>query len=271
MSSAFVRLSVAAHVALPVAAWLSPVARWPLLGLLVADHLAVVGAGLSPRSTLLGPNLRRLPRGSVADDEVVLTLDDGPDPETTEDVLGILREYEAQASFFCIGERVVRHPDVMERISRDGHRVENHTFVHPSSFYFFGRRAMEEEIDRTQKAIECATARNPRYFRAPAGIRNPLLQGVLEERGLQLVSWSRRAFDTVRRDPVRIVNELTSDLTPGEILVLHDRRTRSANKGRPVVFAALRAVLERLSDGGFRATHLPDEWPQERGRPRSSE
>ncbi len=270
MSRAFVRLSLMAQVALPVAAWLSPVARWPLLGLLVADHLAVVGAGLWPRSSLLGPNLRRLPPGSVAEDEVVLTLDDGPDPETTRGVLRILREHEARASFFCIGERVVRHGDLIERIARDGHRVENHTFEHPKAFYFFGRRAMAEEIDRTQAAIERATARSPRYFRAPAGIRNPLLEGLLEARQLRLVSWSRRAFDTVRRDSVRIADELTNDVAPGEILLLHDRRTGYKKSRRPVVFAALRGVLERLSDRGFRATHLPDEWPREQGRFRSS-
>lgn len=265
MSSPFVRLSVAAHVALPIAAWLTPGARWPLLGLLAAGHVAVVAAGLSPRSALLGPNLRRLPRAAVASDEVVLTLDDGPDPETTPGVLRLLRRYRARASFFCVGKEVERHPGLVEEIARAGHRVENHTFMHPNSFYFFGPRAMGEEIDRTQRAIERATARRPRYFRAPAGIRNPLLQRVLDSRRLQLVSWSRRAFDTVRRDPVRIADELTDGVEVGEILLLHDRRTGAAGDHDPVVLAALRGVLERLAESGLRATHLPDEWSPDRG------
>ena len=99
--------------------------------------------------------------------------------------------------------------------------------------------------------------RRPRFFRPPAGIRNPWLDPVLARLGLRLVTWTRRGFDTVSRDGRKVATRLVKDLRPGDILLLHDRGLRDAS-GRPVVMAALPAVLDALATRGLRSVPLDE-------------
>jgi peptidoglycan/xylan/chitin deacetylase (PgdA/CDA1 family) len=94
------------------------------------------------------------------------------------------------------------------------------------------------------------SGRVPAFFRAPAGIRSPLVQGALTRSGLTLVSWTRRGFDTVDRDPKRVARRLARDLAAGDILVLHDTV--------PSVVETLPRLLDRIRDVGLRPTSLPD-------------
>jgi len=101
-TAALVRGSLAVH-ALAGATLLVRPAAWPwALGAVVADHLLISAGGLLPRSHLLGPNMTRLPQGSPAH-AVALTVDDGPDPAVTPQVLSLLDAHGVRASFFCIG------------------------------------------------------------------------------------------------------------------------------------------------------------------------
>lgn len=230
---------------------------------LFADHVAVTAAGLWPRSTLLGPNLRDLRNLPGADrpavrSRVALTFDDGPDPEVTPRVLDLLERHGARASFFCVGARVEAHPELTAEIARRGHRVENHSHRHLRRFSVLGPRAQAREIDRAQEAIAAVTGRAPRLFRPPAGLRNALLEPILARRGLWLASWSRRGFDTVRRDPARVLHALTPDpdRRQGEVLVLHDGRSARTPEERPVVLDVLPALLDRLERRGLPAVPL---------------
>lgn len=242
------------HGAGLAAAVLAPRTRPAVAALLIADHALLMGTGLRPTSKAFGPNLSRLPQGSPAPrGRVGLTFDDGPDPEVTPRVLDLLDRHgsndsgPARATFFCIGERVRRHPELVAEIARRGHRVENHTHRHLKRFAVLGPRAMAREIDRAQGAIAEATGRAPRLVRPPAGFRNPFLEPLLARRGLWLVSWTRRAYDTVRSDPRRVARDLTRGLGAGEILLLHDGGAARTRTGRPVVLEALPRVLGHLS------------------------
>jgi len=166
---------------------------WPwALGAVILDHAVLTGAGLWPRSRWLGPNLTRLPRSSASRGEVAITIDDGPDPDVTPQVLSLLAAYRARASFFCVGERVERHPELAREIVRLGHAVENHSQHHRHSFSLMGPRGMEREIVGAQRTIARITGEGPRFFRAPAGLRNPFLDPVLCRLQLKLATWTRR-------------------------------------------------------------------------------
>lgn len=243
------------HGAGLAAAVLSPRLRPAALSVLVADHLLVIAAGLWPTSGALGPNLRRL-EGAGSGGRVALTFDDGPDPEATPRVLDLLDRHGARASFFCVGERVERRPELASEIARRGHRVENHSHRHLSRFSVLGPAAMAREIDRAQGAIAAATGRLPRLFRPPAGLRNPFLEPLLARRGLWLASWRRRGFDTVCADPRRVARSLTRGLEPGDVLLLHDGGSARGPGGRPVVLEALPRVLEALDARGLEAVPL---------------
>jgi len=250
--------SAVLHGAGLAAALLAPRLRPAVAAALVADHALLVAAGLWPTSRTLGPNLRRLDepagRGRVA-----LTFDDGPDPEATPRVLELLDRHRARASFFCVGERVERHPEIAAEIARRGHRVENHSQRHLKRFSVLGPGAMAREIDRAQETIAAVTGRVPRLFRAPAGLRNLFLEPLLARRGLWLASWRRRGYDTVRPDPQRVARGLTRGLEPGEVLLLHDGGSARGPGGRPVVLEALPRVLEALDSAGL--TSVPLEPP----------
>jgi len=218
----------------------------------------LLAAGLLPRSAALGPNLARSAAAAAAG-AVVLTFDDGPDPAVTPRVLDLLEARDASATFFCIGDRVARYPDLAGEIARRGHRIENHSQTHRNLFFFHFPKTLERELATCQEAIVRACDRAPVYFRAPAGIRSPLLQGVLARAGLRLTSWTRRGFDTVARDPVAVTTRLTRGLAAGDILVLHDGAAHPRAGRDRVVLEALPRVLDAIEAAGLHATALADD------------
>jgi len=231
---------------------------WPyVLSTMFADHLVIAGAAIWPRSRLLGPNMTTLPLEAARAGQVALTFDDGPDPRVTPEVLSILDRHSAKASFFCIGRRAEAAPDLVSEIVRRGHSVENHTYRHSNAFSFFSPRALGREVDRAQAVLGELSGSAPQYFRAPAGVRSPWLEAVLVSRGLRLVSWTRRAFDTMTDDVGKVVARLTDGVAAGDVLLLHDGSAAGLRRGRPVVVDALPRVLEELASKELSAVALP--------------
>lgn len=246
---------VAASMGLHCLAGLGALARpdaWPLAaGTIAANHALLGAIGLWPRSTWLGPNLVRLPEASRARGEIAITFDDGPDPEVTPVVLDLLDERAVKASFFCIGDRARAHPDLCREIARRGHAVENHSCGHPVSFAFMTIGGFRREIGRAQATLAELSGSAPRYFRPPAGLRNPLLDPALHGLGLRLATWTRRGFDTRSRDPASVAARLAGRLGAGDILLLHDGNSARSSSGRPVVLEALPRVLDAVARAGL--------------------
>jgi peptidoglycan/xylan/chitin deacetylase (PgdA/CDA1 family) len=187
---------------------------------------------------------------------VFLTFDDGPDPEVTPAVLELLERAGAMATFFCVGNRAEAYPDLIAAIRAQGHGVENHTYSHPNGFALSRPRTMAYEVQRAQEAIERSGGGRPFLFRAPAGMKNPWLETVLDRAGLSLVSWTRRGFDTVSRDGPRVAARLMRRLAPGDILLMHDGSSARDATDRPVVLDALPLVLDHMQRKGLRSEVL---------------
>jgi peptidoglycan/xylan/chitin deacetylase (PgdA/CDA1 family) len=252
-----IKLSFAAHGAGLLALVVSPgYWIWVLAGL-VLNHMALGFAGLWPKSRLLGPNIVRLPEVRNGCGGVALTFDDGPDPDTTPRVLDVLDRYGAKASFFCIGARAAAYPAIVQDIVRRGHSVENHSYRHSYAFAFYGLGRQRREIERTQDIIANVTDRAPRFFRAPVGLRNLLLEFVLVRHRLRYVSWTRRGYDALHGDPKKVFVRLIDGLAAGDVLLLHDAGSANTATGEPVVLAVLPALLDRLSECGLKALSLP--------------
>lgn len=245
--------SAALHAAAALALAAAP-QHWPAIaGTVFANHVALATLSLWPRGPFLGPNLTRLPGDAARHGEVCLTFDDGPDPAVTPRVLDLLAARGARATFFVIGRHAAAHPDLVAETVRRGHQVENHSHTHPNLFACYPPPALRREIEQAQEAIAPAAGRRPAYFRAPAGFRNPLLDWVLHTAGLRLVSWTRRGFDTVERDPQRVVSRLLRGLAPGDVLLLHDGSAAQDHRGTPVVLEALPRVLDALDAQSLRS------------------
>ncbi len=255
--SKLMRWSVPWHGAMALGYVVAP-AHWPVwLSGLVLDHAALTAAGLTPRSKMLGPNLTRLPESARSQRMIALTFDDGPDPVVTPQVLALLAQARAQASFFCIGTALRAHPQIAEQILKAGHSLENHTQHHSHQFSFLGRAGFRREIAAAQSTVAKLSGVAPKFFRAPAGLRNPLLQPVLAELGLQLTSWTRRGFDTVAGDAELVYQRLEKNLAAGDILLLHDGHAALSRRGAPVILEVLPRLLARIAELGLRPVSLP--------------
>jgi len=252
-----VKASAAWHAGACVAAAAVP-SQWPwALGAMALNHALLIGTAAWPRSTWLDGNLVRLSQASIDRSEIALTFDDGPDPEVTPRVLDVLDAAHVHATFFPIAERARRHPALLREIVRRGHSVQNHTERHTHSFSLLGPRGLAAEIGAAQRTLEDLTGQRPRFFRAPAGVRNPLLGPVLQRHELRLVSWTRRGYDTVQRRPARVLARLARGLAAGDILLLHDGHAARAADGTPVPLAVLPALLAEIEPRGLRAVTLP--------------
>lgn len=238
--------SAALHGGAALATMASP-PLWPwALGAVVANHLGLTAAGLWPRSRLLGPNITRLSVAAARENKIALSFDDGPNPEITPWVLDELDQHHAKATFFCVGAKVRAYPALAREIVARGHAIENHSDVHSHAFSFFGLPKLKRDIDAAQATIADITGRAPQLFRAPAGLRSPLLEPVLARAGLTLCSWTRRGFDTVEKDPSRVLHRLENQLAAGDILLLHDGNGACAADGKPVIKHVLPALLRRF-------------------------
>jgi peptidoglycan-N-acetylglucosamine deacetylase len=252
------RMTLGIHAAALVVVGTAP-ERWAwAASALLLNHGVITAGAVLPRSRLLGPNLAHLPSPEKG---VALTFDDGPDPSVTPRVLDILERQQAKATFFCIGNRVERFPEVAAAIVERGHAIANHSHTHPNTFAFYGPRAVAREVLRAQAAIWKATGRRATLFRAPVGIRGPFLEQCLAREGLGLVSWTRRGLDTVSRNAVAVASRLTRGLRQGEILLMHDGASARDSGGRPVVLEALPRVLDFLAARGL----APRLFPESRG------
>lgn len=251
----FLRGSAALHAAALAAATLSPRHwRWAA-GAVALNQAALTAAGLIPRSSWLGPNLTRLPGNTGA---VALTFDDGPDPDVTPHVLDLLDGAGMKGSFFCIGQRARAHPALVRDIARRGHGVENHTEHHPYRFAALPPSGLRREVAEAQDILAELSGRPPSWFRAPMGLRSPLLQPVLEGSGLHLASWTRRALDGVSGNATPALRRLTRGLAAGDVLVMHDGNCRPGPDGRAVVLAVLPPLLRGLRNSALAGARLPD-------------
>lgn len=241
--SPLIRASFLLHLLAVIALAAAPAHwRW-ILGAVLANHALLTLLGMWPRSHGLGPNWTRLPAAAAARNEIALTIDDGPDPDITPQVLDILDRYSVRATFFCIGEKAARYPNLCREIVRRGHAVENHSQHHRPTFSLLGYTGFMRELQAAQETLTTLTTQRPLFFRAPAGIRNPLLDPVLSRLGLRLASWSARGFDTRDGDVERVKKRLLRGLRADAILLLHDGNAARTPKGAPVILEVLPDLL----------------------------
>ena len=252
------KASAALHVGAAALALARP-SLWPwALGAVIVNHMQLAATGLWPRSTLLGPNLTRLPVAAARRGEVALSIDDGPEPTVTPIVLNLLDEYRVKATFFCVGRRVEERVELAREIVHRGHAIENHSYRHLNYFCLLGPRALAYEIERAQEAIGGITGRSPVFFRAPAGLRSPLLDPVLTRLHLLLASWTRRGFDAVNGDPESVYARLATGLAAGDILLLHDGHAARTRAGTPVILEVLPRLLATFAQAGLTPVRLSE-------------
>jgi peptidoglycan-N-acetylglucosamine deacetylase len=214
------------------------------LWLLFLAHLILVITTLVPSLQGFGPVMTFFEQEGG---EIWLTIDDGPDPRTTPAILDLLDRFDAKATFFLIGQKALDAPDLVRMILERGHSVGNHSQTHPQfHFWRLGPRRLRKEVDNFEETMTDLEFPIPSLFRAPTGMKNPFLHPILSARGLLLVGWSARAYDTRANDAAIAAERLLGLVEPGAIVLLHECSDVSVQM--------LEIVLHRLIQQQIRCT-----------------
>jgi peptidoglycan/xylan/chitin deacetylase (PgdA/CDA1 family) len=203
--------------------------------------------GVRGRSArLFGPSVWR---GSRSRRSIALTFDDGPS-ESTPELLEVLAEHRAAATFFQCGTNVERLPHVAREVARAGHEIGNHGYSH-ARLYFRSAASIHEELRRAQEVIAEATGRTPVLFRAPYGVRWPGMREAQRRLGLTGVMWTAIGKDW-KLNSARIFGRLLQAAGNGAIFCLHDGRDIRPKPDIRETLEAVRRLVPELQARGFR-------------------
>jgi peptidoglycan/xylan/chitin deacetylase (PgdA/CDA1 family) len=196
-------------------------------------------------ATLLRTDPTR-PAAGAAASSVAITFDDGPHPEGTPRILEVLAEFDAKATFFLVGEQVVKRPALARQIVTMGHTVGLHGYVHrPNPTR--RSRAMLYDFEHGIAAIADATGVEPKLHRPPYGIYSPASLRMARERGLQPLLWSKWGKDWRKvATPEQIAYRVTDGLQAGDVILLHDADYYSAKRSHRRTAAALPKIIKTL-------------------------
>lgn len=193
--------------------------------------------------------------GATREAVAALTFDDGPHPHSTPAVLGVLAQYQVQATFFMLGERAQQYPALVRQVAQAGHAIGNHSWNHPQFSLLSSR-------DQRWQIRTCARALAPyghRLFRPPFGQQTAAARWHAWWLGYRTILWDLDARDWIDDDAHRIAARLLQHLQAGSIVLLHDglcHPTDERYAPRQPMHEALALVLQQL-DGRFRFVTIP--------------
>jgi peptidoglycan/xylan/chitin deacetylase (PgdA/CDA1 family) len=198
---------------------------------------------------------RIVSRGASGNAQVALTFDDGPHPVTTRRVLETLAATRHRATFFVLGEKARRHPDVIREIHAGGHTLGIHGDFHDRLHSFRLPKKVRDEIVRAGDAVEAAAGTRPRFFRPPLGHTSVTTVRGIRLAGVTIVGWSSRGFDGLRwRSPDSVVARVERTLVDGAIVLLHDAAEH--DDFEPAALRALPKLLALLDERGLTSVGL---------------
>ncbi len=172
--------------------------------------------------------------------EIFLTFDDGPHPEITPRVLDILDNYQAKATFFCVGENVKKYPETYNQILKKGHQTGNHGFHHLNGWKTSNRKYLDD-------ADRCAGLVGSHLFRPPYGRITYLQIGYLKI-NYRIIMWSVLTYDFHPKiTPQKCYDYAVKFSKPGSIIVFHDSEKAAGN-----MLFALPRFLEHFTESGYR-------------------
>ncbi len=178
---------------------------------------------------------------------VNVTIDDGPDPVWTPQVLDVLREYGVKATFCMVGTQAQAHPDLVKKVVAAGHRLCDHSVSHDTAMDKESQSYQSKQILDAERMITQASGGvRPMYYRAPGGAFTPYSRSLAASRGMRPLGWNVDTKDFERPGTDAIVATVERELPNGPTLLFHD-----AGGDRSQTVEALRRILPWLKDQGY--------------------
>lgn len=182
----------------------------------------------------------RLWRVATAEKKIYLTFDDGPIPGVTHRVLDILREYDARATFFCVGANIEKNPEVYQQVLAEGHSTGNHTWSHMNGWKNDNRQYYAD-------VEKCAAVCESKLFRPPYGRMKPAQSRYLRKQGYKMIMWDVLSFDFDQRvTKEQCLANVLNYTREGSLVIFHDS-VKAADR----MLYALPAMLKHFRDKGF--------------------
>jgi len=172
---------------------------------------------------------------------IYLTFDDGPHPNTTPWLLDLLKQYQAHATFFCLGKNAAEYPKLFDRLTAEGHTVGNHSQSHPN-----GLKVNTDEY--VKDIINAERSIKSHIFRPPYGKITPGQHRKLKKLGYRVIFWSHITYDFDQKLPSNVrMEKIKSATKPGAVIVFHD-----SEKALPQLKVELPQLLEHWKKLGYR-------------------
>lgn len=185
---------------------------------------------------------------------VLLTFDDGPDPNHTPQILTVLQENDINAIFFVVGKQVEKHPELLTRIHTEGHVIGNHTYDH-ANISLLSPEALRSQVIRTDKIVAALTGTKPLYFRPPRGIITQREADILNMMGKKVILWDLGLEKKGIKDPSLTVGNLFKRLRRkhSAVLLMHDGSL--GRHDRMVTVDSLQMIIDELKSRGYSFVH----------------
>jgi peptidoglycan/xylan/chitin deacetylase (PgdA/CDA1 family) len=178
---------------------------------------------------------------------VNITIDDGPDPVWTPQVLDVLRQYGVKATFCMVGMQAQAHPDLVKQVVAAGHRLCDHSVSHDTTMDKKSQAYQAQQILDAERMITQASGGvRPMYYRAPGGAFTPYSRHLAASRGMRPLGWNVDSKDFERPGTAAIVDTVERELPGGPTILFHD-----AGGDRSQTVEALRQILPRLKEQGY--------------------
>lgn len=196
-------------------------------------------------------------RKGTGEKEVAFTFDDGPDPTYTPQLLDLLRKHQVQATFFVLGSKARKHPELIRRMHQEGHLIGIHNYEHLSNWLLPPWTVQRRQVKRSADILESITGVRPTHYRPPWGIMNLFDYWLL--RKFKIVLWSVMVQDWRSRiGSTRMKSVLLERIKGGSVVLLHDSgETFGADRDAPLyMLEALEEVIVELTSRHYRYVNV---------------
>lgn len=187
--------------------------------------------------------------------QVALTFDDVPDPRFTGKVLDVLKEQQVKATFFAVGERAKKHPELMKRIHEEGHAIGNHSYNH-AQLNKLSLEKFKSQIERTNTILKSLTGVDPRLIRPPYGDINEEQLQWARKNGYKVVNWNVDSLDWKGLQKEEVKSNIMTAVGPGSIVLQH--AGGGVGSDLTGTIDALPDIITELRNKGYSFVTLPD-------------
>lgn len=243
--NSFKILFVVFALAIAFLGWQGAISWFWIIALIVLGVSILSYGSATLQSNFFTPTFSKLKEPN----ELVLTFDDGPQPNTLA-ILEVLKKHQVTATFFCIGKHAQQYPEILNKIIAEGHTVGNHTQNHSNKWGWMRSKHVRTEIEEASKTLKSITGKTVHFFRPPFGVTNPRIGKVLKTLPLKIIGWDLRSLDTAIKNPDRLWERIKPKLNNSSIILFHDTQEQTV----PV----LEKTLDYCQSHGIKIVSLAD-------------